>query len=271
MPNWSVMRDQSWRGISSPRPTDRLTGTPPSNTLGDWIGSQISYYARNHEKRERQVQLSDSLTWTLFIGSGLLAAILALLLHSQSLQLSLFTSVSGPCRELTAVGWLLLAVAALVTRQSLRHRPGLLHSMQNWVFAIVVALCASVGLAALVAPAAVIDPLQADAVQFAKGATSDLKKPLIVTFVVLTAIAGAIRFVTEKLGLEAEALAYRDALGKFERAERLLAQNWDAATNAPIDRQAAQALVRELGEQALRENETWLRAHRERPLSPVIG
>ena len=273
---WSVVIDPSWHGINGPRPTERLAKAPSGQGPRDWIGGQVSYFARNHEHREHQVQRSDTLTWFLFIGSGVMAAFLAVLLHSKPCLAWLLAEASGPCRGLVQAGALALVAAALAIRQALPHHEGMLRKVETWFFALLSALFLIVALAAFVAPDM---PL---AVNDLYGATSGLtergealvytfKNLTIVTFVVLTALAGAIRFVTEKLGLEAEALAYRDALGKFEAAERILARNWDADAKAPRDIAAAQALVRELGIQALRENETWLRAHRERPLSPVIG
>ena len=91
--------------------------------------------------------------------------------------------------------------------------------------------------------------------------------------VVLTAVAGAVHFHAEKRGFEAEGFAYRDALDKFTRAERAFARLVDPVGGVPVGQNdmAAQTLVRELGLLALRENETWLKTHRERPLSPVVG
>jgi hypothetical protein len=93
----------------------------------------------------------------------------------------------------------------------------------------------------------------------------------VVVFVTLSALAGAMRYVSEKLNFEAQALEYRDILERFERAERLLAEGASPQTGAPANTEAAQRIVLDLARLALRENEAWLKARRERPLSPVVG
>jgi len=93
---------------------------------------------------------------------------------------------------------------------------------------------------------------------------------LIIVFIVfLTALAAALRFLAEKLAIEAEALKYRDASDWFDRADDLLrgirTSNWDETA-----KHRAQEIVRELGILALRESEAWLSARRERPLTPIM-
>jgi hypothetical protein len=92
-----------------------------------------------------------------------------------------------------------------------------------------------------------------------------------VTLVVLSALAGALRYRVERLNVEGEALEYRDAQARFERAEKLLAPGSDPATGTPADEDDARRLVDELGRLALAENEAWLKSRRERPLTPVVG
>src|SRR5687768_11348858 len=92
----------------------------------------------------------------------------------------------------------------------------------------------------------------------------------------LTAIAGAWRYLTERLNIEAEAHEYRDAHRRFDRAEHLLAAESNKLDALPQeDRMHAeermQTIVFELGRLALTENEAWLKSRRERPLTPVVG
>lgn len=93
---------------------------------------------------------------------------------------------------------------------------------------------------------------------------------VIVSIVFLPAVAGAIRFIGEKLAIEAEALSYRDAYVWFEDAALRLEAAPPGRGNA-LDDDRARDLVRKLGILALGENENWLRSRRERPLSPLIG
>jgi hypothetical protein len=97
------------------------------------------------------------------------------------------------------------------------------------------------------------------------------KFAIIAVVVVLSAIAGALRYIMDRLNFEAEALEYRDARGRFQLAERRLARGWDPVTGTPADEEGAKRLVYELGFRALAENESWLKSRRERPLTPVVG
>ena len=65
------------------------------------------------------------------------------------------------------------------------------------------------------------------------------KYALLAFLVVISAAAGALRYLMERLNVEAEALEYRDARDRFERAERRLARGSDPATGVPADVPAA--------------------------------
>jgi hypothetical protein len=82
--------------------------------------------------------------------------------------------------------------------------------------------------------------------------------------VLLSAGAGSVRFVAEKLVWEAEAHRYEAALVLFERAAGELDR-----IGPPTE--ASRIVVRALGRAALEENEYWLRAHRERPVEQAVG
>ena len=105
----------------------------------------------------------------------------------------------------------------------------------------------------------------------APGLATGGKAMMLITMAVLLAISGGVRFVAEKLAWEAEALAYHEAHARFSHGARLLA-DIDNATLPDAERlRRKQEVVRELGLQALAENEAWLRAHRERRIEPVLG
>ena len=106
------------------------------------------------------------------------------------------------------------------------------------------------------------------------GLPGERKAPVAMVLVIavtLLAIAGAIRFIAEKLAWEAEARAYQEAHDRFgyglSRLEAIDGSNLDDDTK--LERK--QAIIRELGTRALAENEAWLRAHRERPIEPLLG
>jgi putative Mn2+ efflux pump MntP len=91
---------------------------------------------------------------------------------------------------------------------------------------------------------------------------------LVIAF--LPALAGALRFVSEKMAVEAEALSYRDALGWFEKAARLLTEARPGQGHPEADARA-RGIVLHLGKLALQESQQWLKSRRERPLTPLIG
>lgn len=91
----------------------------------------------------------------------------------------------------------------------------------------------------------------------------------IVIVVLLPALGGAVRFISEKLAVEAEALSYRDAHLWFENATEMLSKLGPGRGDAKAD-ERAQDIVRRLGILAMSENESWLKLRRQRPLSPMI-
>jgi hypothetical protein len=90
----------------------------------------------------------------------------------------------------------------------------------------------------------------------------------IVYIIYLPALGGAMRFLSEKLAIEAEALSYRDAHCWFVHADELLSHIKPGMGNSVADAQARDVIMR-LGILALEENAAWLRSRRQRPLSPL--
>jgi hypothetical protein len=91
----------------------------------------------------------------------------------------------------------------------------------------------------------------------------------IIYVIYLPALGATMRFLSEKMALQAEALSYRDAYCWYVHAEQLLrGLKLDQGNSAADER--ARDVVRALGKLALKENETWLKARRQRPLSPLI-
>ena len=260
--NWDVVRPG---GLQEPRNTQELAEGKPK----DWVGEQIGYYARNHGLREDTASKSDTLTWLFFAISLVLAFIVCLGLASDGLSWDAqewLAHLSGASEDELAPRWSVATwLLILLVFGLLRWR---LWEVQGMPAMILTALTALIcGLALAVILRALGQPLGAF---LSKSAAETAERLSVVVFVVLTATAGAIRFHAEKRGFEAEAFAYHDALDKFERAECALAALAPLSQDTNCE-EAARKLVRNLGELALRENETWLKAHRERPLNPIVG
>ena len=244
----------------------------------DWVGGQIRYFARNQEEREDKASHRDCVTWVLFTLSAFLALVLWLKLavpavtRWEAMALEALSLLGQP--DVATLCWLLLASLVLWGRFRVHHVTNKLAARSlTFLSCLPAAGCLGVAIEGI-GPRlawllhAIGEPVEGASADAAFEASKALT---VITFVMMTAVAGAVRFATERLGLEAEALAYRDALAKFERAERFLAAAIDPVTGRPTDAAACRALIVELGTLALRENESWLAAHRERPLSPVVG
>jgi hypothetical protein len=95
------------------------------------------------------------------------------------------------------------------------------------------------------------------------------------TVLLTLATAGAVKYISEKIGIEAEAHGAAEASIIYVRARHALdivdgdlAQGLIDAAEA---RRRWERIVLDLGQYALTETESWLRSHRERPLHPPIG
>lgn len=86
------------------------------------------------------------------------------------------------------------------------------------------------------------------------------------TTIIVVSIAGALRFYVERLAFTAELHSYREALGTYQRAQAEL-RKLESSESESARTQGDRVLF-ELGQYALRENESWIRSHRVRPLEP---
>jgi hypothetical protein len=94
-------------------------------------------------------------------------------------------------------------------------------------------------------------------------------KLALIAIVGTAALAGAIRFYAEKMSQEHELFSYRDALVTFKRAQEELRElEGDSSAEGQTRREE---ILMAIGKEALEENEAWIRAHRLRPLEPVVG
>jgi hypothetical protein len=92
---------------------------------------------------------------------------------------------------------------------------------------------------------------------------------LIFGGVFVASMAYGMQFISDQLVWAGEMRSYEDALEVFRRA-RLSLKAIDASDVDAAERRARRDIVLEaLGKEALKENESWLRAHRERPLEPL--
>ncbi len=90
-----------------------------------------------------------------------------------------------------------------------------------------------------------------------------------IALIVFVTFAGAARYVAEKLSWEAELRGYEHALDAFQMANSVLDDLATGDLSVAAKDARRKDLIFLLGRKALAENESWLRAHRERPLEPA--
>jgi hypothetical protein len=264
------------RGMLSQSLNAALLTRPPARrvvgTEDHWISGQISYFRSRNASRQTALFWTEHTSWFLFAASLGSAACLALMQLSWRMPFLVVTL--GP-RELDP-RLLLVALSASVV-VALFLASVLIAPLANdedesrtiwikalgWLMAAVAGGFVAAGLCAL----ATLLPDPRGGCQTAQCLADErwrLAKDMVAMAAILpVAAAGAIRFIAEKLSWSAELRGYKEAEARFRRGAEALAAN-----PSP---EARRQVITALGLDALRENEAWLRAHRERPLEPIVG
>ena len=256
----------------APAPTEADSWTAAES----WVDGQMAYFARRIGERRAAVNASQAISWFLF-AAGLVVSAVAAALQFGPVR-ALATRVVGSDWP-TAGRWGLLAGAALVAGGAFVVAQAAQRGAQRAqstgraldvprTFGLGAAIVAGLAAALGALDVAAMLPPPAGTELTVAARIAEAEELLLFAAVIVTTVAGALRFVSEKLSWEAELEGYEEALGFFKRAHQGLAA-LRAAPHATHGRR--EALVRELAAETLRENETWLHAHRQRPLEPVIG
>jgi hypothetical protein len=247
-----------------------------------WISEQISYFRRNANRQSRRKRRVDEIFRVVFLAaiSCMVGLFVALLVaeHYADAQHQ-FTGL----RSIATWLWPVLAVILTVTwipefRQNFQRifgwaqrksadasKKGTNRGRESMVrTSILVTLLTAVTLDG----AFVLIPWVANLFENEQnGVNVDQEAfrvaALIGTALLLTA-AGMARLYIEKLNYAAQAAYYDDMLRAFRRVQDHLDRSRDANVGDL-------AVVLQLGQLALRENEAWLKAHRERPTEPIAG
>lgn len=88
---------------------------------------------------------------------------------------------------------------------------------------------------------------------------------------IFATLVGGCRYILEKFSWKTELHGYEDILAIFKRAKTTTAAIYSSELNPSEKESRRRELLFSLGQDALAENERWLRAHRERPVEPVLG
>ena len=244
--HYPVAPPEDWRQVYGP------------DDPASWVAGQIRYFSNRHRERESTLVHVDVSSWLLFFSAQLLALWLTFDLadrgaHAEILRSHFRASVG------IGIGVAALPIIALLwTARHWLHRYFGAHKGWTALFAVPIGFVLGCGIDDVVR-------------SVAPGDLEILERVFVIAILLLSAIAGAIRFVSEKLAWEAEAHRYAEALELFNHAKAEL-EAIDKEAGDPAEGLARKRkLVRTLGQKALAENEAWLRAHRERPVETVIG
>jgi hypothetical protein len=246
---------------------------PVSDADRNWIDRQVEYFERAIPKRRHLLSMIGAVSWFLFVAGMVPAFFLALValvpavadapMPGQLLRLppgALFLTTSI---AIVLIFWLSASIS------SLSRRPRRRVEAAAWPMAFVAGILLVVGLydlAVLIAHLAGRGATELNAAQHL--GTEFVKMAAIVP----AAFAGALRYVAEKRSWEAEVHNFDETLEIFRRAQSGLSALDRAADMSAADKAVCRRrIVLELGQEALGENESWIRAHRERPLEPVVG
>jgi hypothetical protein len=223
-----------------------------------WASVEVDFFSRRLGQRQRTLAHVDISSWILFFTAQVLALWLTTYLADSGSHAEAFR---GYFRTALGIGIgiaFVPIVALLLTARHWLHRHIGPHKGWTAVFALPIGLVLGCGIHDLVDTVAPAD-------------SSATERIFVIAILVMSAAAGAIRFLADKLAWEAEAHRYAEALEMFRRAEAEL-EAIDKEAGEPAERLLRKReIVLTLGQKALLENEAWLRAHRERPVEQVIG
>jgi hypothetical protein len=244
--DWALLREhptppvEDWYQVYSP------------DNLRSWVREQIGYFKRRLDRLHGLLLHVDLASWLLFFAAQVLALWLFAYLadHAYADRFrGWFEAAVG-----IGIGFAFVPIVGLlwIARYWLHRRFGP-HKGWTLLFGLPIGLFLGCGLHDIAHRLAPHEP-------HAIGAA------FVIAVLGLAAIAGAIRFVADKLAWEAEAHRYAEARELFTHAEAELAAIDQEAIGPPDKLSRKREIVLTLGQRALLENEAWLRAHRERPV-----
>jgi hypothetical protein len=255
-----------------------LAAVPPGQRLppevDDWIGvaapqptGQIEYQLRTADRRHTLTDRFEFYIWSCFGLALGMAAWLALHALDDVTHLELFERIASALRG-TVFAWLLpaLLIGGFVVWVVIVAFERFEGKAEGVTFRRMVH---SLGPGLLAAAAAVT------IWHLSRGDQILLFKSLGTATLIMLATAGAIKYVAEKISLEAEAQNAAEASIIYSRARRALDQIDRDLDAKRIDLDEAHRrrtrLVVDVGQYALAETESWLRSHRERPMHAPVG
>jgi hypothetical protein len=228
-----------------------------------WIKEQIAYFDDRLGKRRTWVSFIDAASWFLLVASLCPEVVVAI----NSIRGDVVRPVLNTYLGQFQPGLVFMAIVSVIIL-------AFLVSSARWLFSrsarmdrdrrvfetphVAVSLIVGVLLAvALYQCAAFL------------GYDNPSNSTLIIGGVSVASIAYGMQFICDRLSWPGEMRGYEDALEIFRRAQSTLREIDGLAVDAAERIVLQRTIIEALGKQALKENESWLRTHRERPLEPL--
>jgi hypothetical protein len=261
---------------------------PSPKRVASWIAGQIKFFTARTKQRQALLSLIEDGIWFAFVGS--IGMGLWLLVLNDRLTMRL---VDGLWRGEGFLPWLMPWIALILTltfgwlvRLTSAHRSrGLWSDAAKFAMGLLAGIAFAAFVYALLrSPYDLAGALGRNVMEVSGCANPPDRIPgepsfelcahrvsyklISALMVIVAAIAGAFRFYTERMALEAELHSYREALATFQRADEELKRL--AREGSERAAQRRQEILLALGKTALKENESWIRAHRVQPLEPHL-
>jgi len=228
-----------------------------------WIEEQIAYFDDRLRKRRTRVSFIDATSWFLLVASLGPEVVVAV----NSIRGDVVRTVVDKYLGQLQPGVAFIAIIAAIVLVFVVSSARWLLSRSAWrdperrIFETPhVAVSAIAGLLLAIGLYHCADFLGL------QGASSSM---LVIGGVSVASVGYAMQFVSDRLSWAGEMRGYQDALQIFLRARSALKEidgsGLDAAGQAVLQK----TIIEAIGKEALKENEGWLRAHRERPLEPL--
>ena len=228
-----------------------------------WIEEQIAYFDDRLGKRRTWVSFIDAASWFLLVASLCPEVVVAI----NSIRGDVVRPVLNTYLRQFQPGLVFMAIVSVIIL-------AFLVSSARWLFSrsarmdrdrrvfetphVAVSLIVGVLLAvALYQSAAFL------------GYDNPSNSTLIIGGVSVASIAYGMQFICDRLSWPGEMRGYEDALEIFRRAQSTLREIDGLAVDAAERIVLLRTIIEALGKEALKENESWLRTHRERPLEPL--
>jgi hypothetical protein len=228
-----------------------------------WIEEQIAYFDDRLGRRRTWVSFIDAASWFLLVASLCPEVVVAINSIRGDVVRPLLNKYLGQFQPglvfvaiviVIILAFLISSARWLFTREARMDRDKRVFETPHVAVSLIVGLLLAI---ALYQCAAFL------------GYDNPSNSTLIIGGVSVASIAYGMQFICDRLSWPGEMRGYEDALEIFRRAQSTLREIDGLAVDAAERTVLQKTIIEALGKGALKENESWLRTHRERPLEPL--